>query len=119
MEEIRKGQKGEQIARRWIEKHLKMKVLETNFRSPFGEVDLIGWDNGSFVFVEVKTRFSAFCGLPEEAVDDRKKRRIRRVAEFYLMQKGCNPDEVSIRFDVVAVQVGKGKPEVVYYKEAF
>lgn len=119
MEEIRKGQKGEQVARRWIEKHLKIKILETNFRSPFGEVDLIGWDHGSLVFVEVKTRFSTFCGLPEEAVDDRKKRRIRRVAEFYLMQKGYNPDEISIRFDVVAVQVRRGKPEVVYYEDAF
>ncbi|MEN3186916.1 MAG: YraN family protein [Atribacterota bacterium] len=114
-----KGQKGEQIARRWIEKHLKVRILETNFRSPFGEIDLIGWDNGFFVFVEVKARFSTHCGLPEEAVDERKKGRIRKIAEFYLMKRGYNPDEVPIRFDVVAVRVKEGKPEVRYYKEAF
>ncbi|MGB9553620.1 MAG: YraN family protein [Candidatus Caldatribacteriaceae bacterium] len=119
MERARKGERGEEIARTWIQKHLRMKILEVNFRSPLGEIDLIGWDGESFVFVEVKTRFGVTCGLPEEAVDDKKQKRIRKVAEFYLVQKGCNPHEVPVRFDVVAIRMEEGKPEITYYKGAF
>ena len=116
---IDRGQKGEAIARKWVEKHLGMKVLEMNFRSPRGEIDLVGWDGSAFVFVEVKTRSGNTCGLPEEAVDRRKQERIRKVAEWYLVQKGYNPHEVPVRFDVIAVKMEKGKPEISYYRDAF
>jgi putative endonuclease len=116
---IDRGKKGEAIARQWAEKHLRMKVLEMNFRSPLGEIDLVGWDGNAFVFVEVKTRSGNTCGLPEEAVDHRKQERIRKVAEWYLVHRGYNPHEVLVRFDVIAVKMEKKKPEISYYRDAF
>lgn len=119
MEKIYKGRRGEEIARKWVEKHLRMKILEVNFRSPWGEVDLVGRDGESFVFIEVKTRFGIALGLPEEAVGTKKQEKIRKVAEFYLLKNGYHPDETLVRFDVVAIQMEKDKPKITYYRGAF
>lgn len=78
------------------------RILETNYRTRHGEIDIIASMERTLVFVEVKTRSSISCGIPEEAVDYRKQRRIRKVAVEYLSKPG-NERFLDLRFDVAAV----------------
>ncbi len=89
----------EEKAKEYLES-LGFIILEKNFRTRSGEIDLIGRDQDELVFIEVKYRKNKACGLPEEAVDFRKQRRICRVSDVYRMKKGLG--EVPMRFDVVA-----------------
>ena len=61
-------------------------ILARNFRSYFGEIDIVCEKDDVLYFVEVKTRTSETFGDPEEAVDDLKKYRIRKTAEYYLLK---------------------------------
>ncbi len=120
MGHTRKGQQGELLARRFVEKRLRMEVVETNFRSPWGEIDLIAREGETWVFIEVKTRSGTSYGLAEEAVDRKKQERLRRVAEWYLAYRGQNLHHIIVRFDVVAVYLKEGgKPDIVHYPGAF
>jgi len=76
-----------------------MTLLETNFRRATGEIDLIVKDGTYFVFVEVKYRRSKRYGLPREAVNATKQKRIHRTALYYIAEKGLS--EQDFRFDVV------------------
>lgn len=78
------------------------RILEKNYRSPGGEIDLIGREGKYLVFVEVKYRSSRRTGDALEAVDTRKKRRISRAALYYRMQKKI-PEDAPCRFDVVGI----------------
>jgi putative endonuclease len=80
------------------------RVVERNFRTSLGEIDLIAEEEGVLVFVEVRSRREASRGLPQETVNQRKRQRIRRVATQYLkrhfdMERPC-------RFDVVGIMLG-------------
>lgn len=81
-------------------------ILVTNYRSCFGEIDIIARDRqGNIVFVEVKSRRNYNFGHPVEAVDSRKQRHIVRSALYFLKEKrlfGCG-----IRFLVLGVEKGK------------
>ena len=89
-------------------------ILERNFSSPGGEIDLIARDGQYLVFVEVKYRADASKGIPLEAVGPAKQERVRRTAAWYLMKKGIS-QEVPCRFDVVGI-LGK---EIVLVADAF
>ena len=96
------GDQGEQAAARFLEK-AGFKILHRNYRTRLGEIDLIADDEGTTVFVEVKTRRSLAFGSPQEAVHPRKRRQITRVALNYIRQRGLEGG--SFRFDVVSVFV--------------
>jgi putative endonuclease len=94
------GEYGETLAAR----HLTgagMVLLESNFSTSTGEVDLLMRDGDVLVACEVKTRTSDACGLPHEAVDDAKVQRLRRVAEEWLACHAADPRD--LRVDLVAV----------------
>ena len=106
------GKKGEQL----VEARLKAQgctVLQRNFRTPFGEADLIVADGDEIVFVEVKTRSGVSYGAPKEAVGAAKQRRYYKIAQFYGLKTGKEPNA---RFDVAEVYAD-GK--IDYYKNAF
>ena len=87
-------------------------ILERNFRCRYGEIDLIAEHAQDLVFVEVKTRRGTAYGLPEEAVNLRKQRKIVEVAHHYIDVHACS--ERSWRVDVVAVQLSSnGKLEEI------
>ena len=87
-------------------------ILERNFRCRYGEIDLVAEHEEDLVFVEVKTRRGNAYGLPEEAVDLRKQRKIVEVAHHYIDVHACS--ERSWRVDVVAVQLSiHGKLEEI------
>jgi putative endonuclease len=78
-----------------------MVLLERNWRTNSGEIDLLLRDGDVLVVCEVKTRTSDACGLPHEAVDEEKVARLRRVADEWLAGHAADPREV--RVDLVAV----------------
>jgi putative endonuclease len=76
-------------------------VIQRNWRCGLGEVDLIVRSGAVLVFVEVKARFDDRFGSAASAVDERKQRRIRKIAVRFLAE---HPEERGeVRFDVVAV----------------
>ncbi len=77
-------------------------IRERNFRCRLGEIDLIAEKDGLLVFVEVKYRRTAICGLPYDAVDERKQRRICHAALAYYGRHGYAAGRMC-RFDVIAV----------------
>jgi len=106
------GKKGEKLVEAYLKKQ-GCKILKRNYRTPFGEADLVVADGEEIAFVEVKTRESFAYGTPAEAVGSDKQRRYRKIAEFYWMQ---THEEPNARFDVAEVY-GDGRIE--YYKYAF
>ncbi|MBI1908956.1 MAG: YraN family protein [Deltaproteobacteria bacterium] len=117
-ERIALGKEGEALAAAHL-KRLGFKILETNFRCRLGEIDIIAATAGKFLFAEVKTRRSYDFGSPLEAVDQRKQRKIFKVAQFYLMKKK-GPDR-EIRFAVIAVDLSQSRAtcEMVEFTNLF
>ena len=110
------GTKSEREAVKFL-KNDGYKILETNYRSKYGEVDIIAMDNKSIVFVEVKARKSGKFGTPLEAVNLKKQRKISMVALDYL-KKNKKISE-SARFDVVGIEITKDNSEIKLIKNAF
>lgn len=78
-------------------------ILERNFSSRFGEIDIIAKDKEVLVFVEVKAKKGVDFGMPEEMVNPAKLGRIRRMAEVYLNRKTPACRQAGCRIDVVAI----------------
>ena len=76
-------------------------LVERNFTSRYGEIDLVCRDGDTLVFVEVKMRRPSSYGTAEEAVSPAKQRRLINAAEDYLQRTGDS--ETPARFDVVAM----------------
>lgn len=116
------GRLGEDLAVELLESK-GCRILERNFRFGREEIDVIAFeptpknDGGMIVFVEVKARRGRGYGDPEAAVDPAKQAAIRRVAEAYLHERRLIPSPV--RFDVVAVVLGRGAPEITHFENAF
>ncbi len=108
------GIEGESRAEEYL-KHLGYRIIRRNFRSRFGEVDLIAYDGETLVFIEVKRRATAAFGSPQEAVHAGKQDKIARTAQFFLLVHGL--PEVFCRFDVIAI--GPSRDEIHHLKDAF
>lgn len=91
-----------------------VKICERNFRSRFGEIDLIGTDGEYLVFFEVKYRKTKLCGMPSQAVTRSKQRVICKVADFYRMKKRIGDFE-PMRFDVISIHDEK----ITWHKNAY
>jgi len=112
------GQRGEAAAARYL-KRRGYKILARGDRFGPGELDLVMLDRDTIVFVEVKTRQSPDAGLPAEAVDQLKQRKLTRLAVTFLKRHGLL--ERPARFDVVAVTwpAGKWFPAIEHIRNAF
>ncbi len=86
-------------------------IIQMNFRCPIGEIDIIAKDSGIIVFVEVKTRSSDIFGLPQEAVDYHKQKKLVQIANLYLQKKQLlnNP----CRFDVISIIMKNNKTKTM------
>ena len=95
------GAKYEAMAADYLQKK-GYRIMERNFRSPFGEIDIIAEKDGVIVYVEIKYRSSLQYGDPLEAVAYRKQRQICRVANYhYAGYTGGR--EIPCRFDVIGI----------------
>ena len=79
-----------------------IEILVMNFRSKQGEIDIIGKDGEYLVFIEVKYRSSTAYGYPEEAVNIKKQRTIRSVAQYFMLTHNI-PMDTPVRFDVISI----------------
>lgn len=93
---------GEKLARDFLKKR-GYRIVETNYRCPEGEVDIIARDRDFLVFVEVRTKKSLEFGSPEESITPVKKERMIAVASRYYQTHENLPQ--SWRIDVVAVEL--------------
>lgn len=111
------GAHGEQLAAEYLAE-AGMKIVERNWRSRHGEIDLIAAEGESLVFVEVKTRTGRAFGTPAEAVTLTKQRRIRLLGLEWLRTSGRNWGRV--RFDVVSILLERGSaPRIDHIESAF
>ena len=94
------GKSGEQAAAEYLEAH-GLQILDRNWRSADGEIDIVAVERQVFVVCEVKSRTSTRYGTPLEAVGRAKRARLRRLAVQWLNAHGIRFDEV--RIDVVGL----------------
>lgn len=110
------GRSGEKAAAKYLEKN-GYEIVEPNYRVCGAEVDLIAQKDDTICFVEVKTRGTDDFGLPEEFVDERKRRRIIRAAKVFIGKKKY--EDFYVRFDIIAIKHENGKLEINHIKHAF
>ncbi len=111
------GIAGEEIAFEFLRKK-GYRILERNYKTPLGEIDIIAQDKDRLVFVEVKSLSDISYIFPQETVDKKKQQQIIRAALSYLKAKGLK--DADCRFDCVAVIFSPDRePEVELFKDAF
>jgi putative endonuclease len=99
------GQLGERLAAQHIEAR-GYRLIERNYRCPYGELDILAWDGDTLVAVEVRTRLGGTEAAPEESIGRRKRERLCGLAEHYRAERF--PDVQRLRIDVVAVHFTAG-----------
>ena len=97
------GQFGEDFAVKHLKKH-GYKILERNYHSRFGEIDIIASNKEFIAFVEVKARAEDSLYAPREAVDYFKQQKCIKTAQIYLMENDC---WLQPRFDVSEIILKK------------
>ncbi|WP_018179645.1 YraN family protein [Jongsikchunia kroppenstedtii] len=112
------GKAGEDVAATLLES-LGYVLLQRNWRSRYGELDIIAADGDELVIVEVKTRTGLMTGNPAEAVTPIKYARMRQLAGQWLLEQERRWP--IIRFDVVAVHLSgqHREPEIRHYRGIF
>ncbi len=112
------GTEMESAAAEYLQKQ-GVRILEKNFRSHQGEIDLIGEDEGCICFIEVKYRNSQYAGAPEEAVHLKKQETICRTADYYRLTNHLEQTR-PMRFDVVAMERNEsGEAKIRWIRDAF
>ena len=94
-------------------------MVERNYH-PAGlrsEIDLIGWEGNTLVFVEVKARRDAAIRLPEAAVDRGKRHNLVTAARYY--RKRTNHFSTPFRFDIISVVPSSAGMEIQHFRDAF
>ena len=113
------GAWGEALAAQYLQKK-RFKIIATNYRTRFGEIDLIAANRHFLVFVEVKLRKSDKFANACEYVDIHKQERLRITAGIYLSQ---HPTDLQPRFDVIEIYAPQGtqtlKPQIHHMEDAF
>jgi putative endonuclease len=108
-----RGQIGESIAARHLERR-GYRVIARNYRTRYGEIDLIAVDDGAIVFCEVKTRAGvgrSGPAAPFDAIGMSKRRRVRMMAAQWLAaqaEERSRPRRAQLRFDAIGVTLGAG-----------
>ncbi len=113
MKKTELGQKGEKIAKVFLKK-LDYVIITQNYRCSQGEIDIIATDKNELVFVEVKTRCSKKYGEAREAVNQYKKKHIKRAAMAYITKHKL--ENQWIRFDVIEIYMRDDKYSIYHIK---
>ena len=99
------GSLGEQLACEHLER-LGLRILERNYRTRWGELDIIAADaDRLLVFCEVKTRRAGQNGTPWDALTPEKRDQVRRIASRWLIERTDRPRACELRFDAIGVTI--------------
>lgn len=112
------GKDGETLAEHFL-KSQGYRVVERNWRCRLGEIDLIVQKDTGLYFVEVKTRMNDCYGSPLLAIDARKQRRLRRLAEIYLASHPSKHPLAEIGLSCLGIAYNDGKPNIDWLPNAF
>lgn len=120
MSSLELGRLGERLARVHLESE-GYRTITANFRSPYGEIDIIAEDttleNPTLVFVEVKSRRTSRFGTPIQAVTPQKQKKMWLTAQYWLSQHLIGEMEPSCRFDIIEVFMGSsGQSKIVHHR---
>ena len=111
------GRFGEEMATKYLKDH-NFKIMERNYRTKRGEIDIIAFRNGTLYFFEVKTRGVGSLIDPLEAVTMTKIERIKRAANFYLMENQ-KYQSLPCSFAVIGISCDAGKTNIECVLDAF
>jgi len=111
------GNQAEELAKDYLRTQ-GLRLVERQYRSKVGEIDLIMQDQQTLVFVEVRYRQTDEFGSPEETITRAKQRRLIRTALFY-QQTHDFTENLSSRFDVVAILGSKPNLKITWIPDAF
>jgi putative endonuclease len=114
---IATGTEHEILAAEYLTKS-NLQILHRNFRSKFGEVDIIAHDGRYLIFVEVRYRQHNIYGDAAESVTASKQKKIIRAAQFYLQSRKW-AQQLNCRFDVIAISNSIKSPQIEWIKDAF
>lgn len=114
----RTGLIGEKLAVNYI-KNKGYGILDCNYRTKLGELDIIAKKEDIIIFIEVKTRTSSIFGAPSEAVNYKKQQTIRKLSQQYILYKGLDKDCFNYRFDVIEVKLIEKKYKICHIENAF
>lgn len=109
------GIKGEQLAKAYLE-NLGFQIIERNYKTSFGEIDIIAQKDQVIHFIEVKTRTSSHFGFPYEAVDQQKVNKIKNVINFYCLQNSIKND--TLRIGIISI-ILKDKKQIINYYQIY
>ena len=111
---IQTGKQGEQIAQTFL-RSLGYKILDSNVRTPLGEIDIIAKKKEVIHFVEVKTRKSLEKGLPHESVTFIKQLHMKRAVEYYCLINKLNTCKLSMSVISIILE-NPNKPVIKQYE---
>jgi putative endonuclease len=114
---VQTGQAAEQLAASYLQKK-GLRLLECNYRTALGEIDLIMQDCEEIVFVEVRLRNNPHFGNAIESVDQRKQKKLIKTATLYLSHRNLL-DKVNCRFDVIGISYQQTKAAIEWIQDAF
>jgi len=114
---LQRGAWAERLAASYLEQQ-GCEIIERNFRSRYGELDLVALQKTELVIVEVRYRRSIHYGRPEETVNESKQRKVVIATEYFL-KRHAKYTEWPIRFDVLAISGEQAKPEIMWINNAF
>ena len=100
------GRLGEQVASEHLLRR-GFQILERNFRTRWGELDIVARDGRTLVFCEVKTRRVGVAVPPFEALHPHKQAQVRRIARAWLANRGPRSYAPLLRFDAIAITVDR------------
>ena len=102
------GDRGEKLAQDFLRRR-GYRILDTNYRCPEGEIDIVARHQDYLVFIEVRTKRSLKFGTPEESITRAKREKLRATAYYYQQAHDNLPPQW--RIDVVAVELDqRGNP---------
>lgn len=113
----RVGNFGEMLVLTYLE-NLNYEIIDRNFYTKYGEIDIIAKDKEEYIFIEVKTRTSDKYGRPAEAVNNNKEKNIERASSVYIYQNRL--ENQYVRYDIIEVYfLNKNKYYINHLKNNF
>lgn len=109
------GKKGETVAAKYLKKR-RYSIIDRNFKCKYGEIDIIAKNKNVICFVEVKARSNEHFGRPIDAITPYKVQHMVKSAQYYILKKSLEDQEV--RIDIIEIEFKEKKPKIRHTENA-